>query len=190
MPPTNSDEARERLMDAAVRCLQRFGFEKTGMSDIAAEAGVTKPTVYNYFDSRDELLRAGILRAASWLAERILEHSRGFTLLSEQIVEAVLLCLREIPNEPGLAVVSRTEAPGFGTRSGLRRESIEIARQVLCELFRDRPDLLAEADEIAEILIRWMLSLLQVEGPVPRNEEDIRCLLHRRMIPGLGLGAA
>ena len=43
-------------------------------------------------------------------------------------------------------------------------------------------------DGEAEILIRWMLSLLVIDGPTPRGEDELRSLLHRRMIPGLGLG--
>ena len=57
-------------------------------------------------------------------------------------------------------------------------------------LFTDRPDLLEDVDEVAEILIRWMLSLLVLDGPAPRDESELRSLLHRRMIPGLRLGAS
>ena len=188
MPPADADEARERLMQAAVRCLQRFGFEKTGVGDIAAEAGVTKPTIYSYFESRDELLRAALHRESWMLAERILAYARLFDDPRDQIVEAVLLCLREIPNEPGLAVSTRSDAPGFGSRNALRREGIGLARHLLEELFCDHPELLVEVDELAEIVIRWMLSLLLIEGPSPRDEQEIRSLLHRRMLPGLGLG--
>ena len=101
----------------------------------------------------------------------------------------MLFCLREIPNEPGLAVTSRSSSDGFGGRIALRPASLEIARRVLCELFAEHPQLIEDVDEIAEILIRWMLSLLTIEGPMPRGEHELRALLHRRMIPGLGLGA-
>ena len=38
-PPADENEARQRIMDAAVRCVQRFGLAKTSLGDIAAEAG-------------------------------------------------------------------------------------------------------------------------------------------------------
>ncbi|NQZ95854.1 MAG: TetR/AcrR family transcriptional regulator [Myxococcales bacterium] len=177
-------------MDAAIACLQRYGLEKTGMSDIAAAAGVTKPTIYTYFASRDELLHSALDRAGRALGERLIANSRDFSTPAEQVVEAVLFALREIPNEPGLAVTSASEADGFGSRAALRPASLAIARQVLGELFTDRPDLLEDVDEVAEILIRWMLSLLVLDGPAPRDESELRSLLHRRMIPGLGLDAS
>lgn len=191
-PPASPEQARERLMDAAIACLQRYGLEKTGLADIASAAGVTRPTIYSYFASRDELLHSALARAGAALGERLIEHARCFPTPADQVVEAVLFCLREIPNEPGLAVSSRSQADGFGPRVGLRPASIEIARYVLGQLFGDRPELLGnldDLDEVAEILIRWMLSLLSLEGPVPRGESELRAMLHRRMIPGLGLEA-
>ena len=177
-------------MDAAIACLQRYGLEKTAMSDIASAAGVTKPTIYNYFSSRDELLHSALARAGLALGERLLEHAQRFPEPADQLVEAILFCLREIPNEPGLAVTSRSDAGGFGARVALRPASLEIARHVLAELFGRRSDLLDDVDEVAEILIRWMLSLLTLDGPAPREEDEIRALLHRRMIPGLRLGTS
>jgi AcrR family transcriptional regulator len=175
-------------MDAAIACLQRHGLEKTGVGDIAAAAGVTKPTIYAYFESRDELVQSALTRAAQALGERLVAHAQRFASPADQLVEAVLFGLREIPNEPGLAVTSRGQSDGFGARAALRPAGLEVARRVLGELFRGRPELLDDADEVAEILIRWLLSLLAVDGPVPREEHELRALLHRRMIPGLGLG--
>jgi len=175
-------------MDAAVDCLQRYGIEKTGLSDIAAAAGITKPTIYRYFESRDDLLHSALHRAGLALGTRLIEHAQRFANPADQVVEAVLFCLREIPNEPGLAVSSRSQVEGFGARAVLRPASLEIARQVLGELFSERTELLENVDEVAEVLIRWLLSLLSVAGPAPRNEAELRSLLHRRMIPGLELG--
>ena len=189
-PPTSTEQARERLMDAAIVCLQRYGLEKTGVGDIAAAAGGTKPTIYNYFASRDELLHSAVHRASVALGERLLEHALRFEAPADQVVEAVLFALREIPNEPALAVTTHSSGDGFGPRAGLRPASLELASGLLRALFADRPDRLEDVEEIAEVLIRWMLSLLTLEGPAPREEPELRALLHRRMIPGLGLGAA
>ena len=175
-------------MDAAIACLQRWGLEKTGVADIASEAGVTKPTIYAYFESRDHLLQSALQRAGAKLGDRILDEAQRFDDPGEQLAEAVIVCLRLIPSEPGLAVNTRAEAEGFGVRGAFRSESLQVTSGIIRELFRGRPDLLEDVDELAEVLIRWMLSLLIVEGPVARDENELRAFLHRRMIPGLGLG--
>lgn len=45
-----------KLLDAAINCFIRYGVKKTSMSDIAKEAGVSRPTLYASFKNKDEML--------------------------------------------------------------------------------------------------------------------------------------
>lgn len=47
-----------RILDAALVVFSQKGFVSASMDDIAAEAGLTKPTLYQYFPSKDELFTA------------------------------------------------------------------------------------------------------------------------------------
>lgn len=47
-----------RILDAALTIFSQKGFVNASMDDIAAEAGLTKPTLYQYFPSKDELFTA------------------------------------------------------------------------------------------------------------------------------------
>jgi TetR/AcrR family transcriptional repressor of mexJK operon len=47
-----------RILDAALTVFSQKGFVAASMDDIAAEAGLTKPTLYQYFPSKDELFTA------------------------------------------------------------------------------------------------------------------------------------
>ncbi len=52
-------EARRRqIVDAAYRCFARKGFHQTTMRDIYQEVGLSPGAVYNYFASKDEIIRA------------------------------------------------------------------------------------------------------------------------------------
>ncbi len=51
-------QRREAIMQSARSLFERAGIEDCSMAMIAAEAGVSTPTVFNYFGSRDELLLA------------------------------------------------------------------------------------------------------------------------------------
>ena len=42
---------REQLLDVALRLFARSGFKATTMDDIAEQAGVTKPLLYQHFAS-------------------------------------------------------------------------------------------------------------------------------------------
>ena len=52
-PPRTSIQ---ELINAAASVFERKGFVDATMSDIAAEAGISKPTVYQYVDSKNWLL--------------------------------------------------------------------------------------------------------------------------------------
>lgn len=59
----NKREARHnRILDAAVQLIQRWGYKKTTIEDIAREAGVAKGTIYLHWKTREELLVSLIFR--------------------------------------------------------------------------------------------------------------------------------
>ncbi len=49
---------RARILEAARSVFRRLGYDGASMNDIAAEAGVSKPTLYVYFDNKEALFVA------------------------------------------------------------------------------------------------------------------------------------
>ena len=47
---------REALLRAAVQMFNERGFHATSLEDVAARLGVTKPTIYHYFGSKENIL--------------------------------------------------------------------------------------------------------------------------------------
>ena len=50
-------ERRQQLLDSAVGVFARNGYHNTSMNDVAEAAGVTKPVLYQHFESKRELFR-------------------------------------------------------------------------------------------------------------------------------------
>jgi AcrR family transcriptional regulator len=48
----------DRILDAARRLLLRTGARKLSLSDVALSAGVSRPTIYRYFASKEDLIDA------------------------------------------------------------------------------------------------------------------------------------
>jgi AcrR family transcriptional regulator len=48
----------DRILDAAQRLVFRTGARKMSLSDVATLAGVSRPTIYRYFASKEELIDA------------------------------------------------------------------------------------------------------------------------------------
>lgn len=57
--PTSEDLTQERknqIIEAAMRVFARSGFDKARMDDIVDESGLSKGTLYWYFESKDEII--------------------------------------------------------------------------------------------------------------------------------------
>lgn len=69
-PQVQDREARRRaaILEAARNLFQRYGYRKTTMEEIARDAGITKPTVYAYFDGKKDVL----VSLVEWEGSRVL----------------------------------------------------------------------------------------------------------------------
>lgn len=59
--PPGSQE--ERILDAALVCIARWGLAKTGLDDVAREAGVSRATVYRAFPGGKDALAEAVARS-------------------------------------------------------------------------------------------------------------------------------
>ena len=120
-------EARpQEILDAALALFAEKGFAATRMDEIAMRAGVTKGTIYLYFESKEQIFRAligsSIGTAISGIAERV-EHFKGpardllrivltavgeFLMTSDRVVLPKVL-ISEAGNFPELVRFYRTE---------------------------------------------------------------------------------
>src|SRR5690606_17918712 len=57
------EERREAILDAAVALFDQLGYSATTVEQIAARAGVSAPTVFNYFGSKQDMPDAQAVRA-------------------------------------------------------------------------------------------------------------------------------
>jgi TetR/AcrR family transcriptional regulator, repressor for uid operon len=49
---------RDRILRATFKVLCRHGYGKLNLSDVAAQAAISRPTLYKFFKSKDDLLSA------------------------------------------------------------------------------------------------------------------------------------
>lgn len=54
----HKDGVRRRIMDAALTCLERNGFQDVTTRELLGEAGLSTGTFYNYFPSKEHLYEA------------------------------------------------------------------------------------------------------------------------------------
>jgi AcrR family transcriptional regulator len=114
--PTSADDARERILSAAERCIDRHGIRKTTMDDVASEVGLSRPNVYRYFADRDDLLIELIARHARALLDRARKSISRQGSLADQIVETVLYTADRGRRDPLTRHVIEPDATSLGRR--------------------------------------------------------------------------
>ena len=87
--------SRALIMEAAARMFLEHGYPSTSVDDIAAAAGVSKRTVYNVFDDKEQLFRA-ILGEAIATAERFSTELVASTAESDEVSAALMTLAREL----------------------------------------------------------------------------------------------
>jgi AcrR family transcriptional regulator len=58
---TTTEDTRGRIVIAALKRYMMFGIKKTSMEDVAAEAGLTRVTIYRYFPDKKTLVQASFM---------------------------------------------------------------------------------------------------------------------------------
>ena len=83
---------RERqMLEVAGRVFAAHGFHEASMDEIAKDAGISKPMIYNYFGSKEGLYFAYIELAGQRLLSRMAEAARGVDDSNEIDAERRLL---------------------------------------------------------------------------------------------------
>lgn len=112
MVRTRSDEKRREIIRVATETFQELGYERTSMLTIAERMRGSKQTLYNYFGSKEELLRAVLdfdvgKVADEALAEFSAEKSlrKGLTRLGEtyltgQLAPQAISNMRIVSSQP------------------------------------------------------------------------------------------
>jgi len=185
-PPRDECEARARLCEATLRCVARMGLAKTSMSDIAKESGVTRPTLYRYFNSKTVAFIAAIDAVALEFAHAVAKHVSRFDSVEERIIEMILFVVKKLPRHKYLSLVLNPECSAvLAERAFSEERPRELSRIVIAPVVELRPELRSEGEEIAEVMSRFVISLILFPGRFKCSGEDLREFIRRRLLPGL-----
>ena len=132
----STDDARERILAAAERCIDRHGIRKTTMDDVASEVGLSRPSVYRYFADRDDLLVELIARHARVLVDRAHKSMSRQSSLPDQIVEGLLYIADHARDDPLTRHLIDPDGTNLGRRM-IASGTSEIIRSELWDPFLD-----------------------------------------------------
>jgi len=181
----------DKTVAAAQRCFVRFGLEKTTMEDIAAEAKLSRATIYRYFNSKIEIAEEIGTRGVAGINAAVLAHIEPITDPIERLVESIATSIEFVSQDPYLRnALSGEMSP---VMQGLRANS-----QRIDELTRARYEPLLNAAiesgqlkatlDISEV-IDWIMlvavALIIRNALATFGSDGLRAYLSRYVIQGL-----
>ncbi|MCK9874663.1 TetR/AcrR family transcriptional regulator [Frankia sp. Ag45/Mut15] len=187
-PPADEDEARARIIEAAIRCVDRLGPRACTLSDVAAELGVIRQTVYRYYPSAAGLFTAVGRASVDSFTDELAGHLLPIELPAPWAVEALATTIEWLPTKPYLTLAlaaGHTEAFSRGVTSPVSRKLLRalISRSHVDWTTAGYDD--RRLDELAELLLR-LLQSMTIDPPDPaRTGPQLRDFLWRWIAPAV-----
>lgn len=118
---------REQILDVAVQVFARNGFHSTSMNDVAEAAGVTKPVLYQHFDSKQDLYLALLDAVGTRMITAITKQTAGAATGRAQTELGFGAYFHWVADDHDAFLLL------FGSRSNRDEESTEAVRRITAE---------------------------------------------------------
>jgi TetR/AcrR family transcriptional regulator len=179
------------ILAAARSCYLKHGIAATGMKEVAGSAGVARSTLYRYFPGRDDLLVATIKGEMLELNDCIRTRLAQYADPADQVVEGLIVAIKEIPRRPLLQAVFASEQDSRARRVIWSSDVIvSFGEELMDHVIRPAQDAGLLQDAVRpEILVEWVYRLLLSFLTLPSNwlksDAQLRATLHALLVPVL-----
>lgn len=178
---------RARLVDAALAQAATTPWEKVRMSDVAADVGVSRQTVYNEFGSKDALAQSALMRVLTAFLDGIRDSLDAHEEFGDAIEAALGWTLR---NGRGHPVIQRVLADAEHGRSSLLLNLLTIQSEAIIQpasaFVRDYVDrrwperLSADGPALVDALVRLILShILRPQADLDAAAASLATIINR-----------
>jgi AcrR family transcriptional regulator len=187
-PPTRLPDRGDRIRDAVLVCIGRFGLAKTTVDDIAREAGCSRATLYRYYDGKPAILRAAVAAELDRVSSALVDAGRAEPTFADAVVAVVVRAARELRSHDALQFLLAHEPEAvLGHLAFVPGDRVLVAVGDAMAPAFDRwlsPDACTRAGD-------WIARLLRAYALMPQPPVDLsepaaaRAFLERLVIPGL-----
>jgi AcrR family transcriptional regulator len=190
--PRDDDEARYRVISAAMRCIERQGPAKTTLADVATELSITRQTLYRLYPSTDDLFVAVGVAAAHDYIDRLTEHVAGITNPADAVVEGIAYTFERLPHEKFLGILLTTGRSETFIKGVTSEQSAAFGQAMFARMDVDweahgyGPD---EMSGLGEFALRILESLV-LDPPRSSNPTKLRAFLQRWVAPAVAAPTA
>jgi AcrR family transcriptional regulator len=168
----------DRILEGAARCFTSVGVRKTTVAEIAAAAGITKPTFYRRFTDKAEVVEALVRRETDDLARRMRAAGDSSASAADAFTAAFSTAARWLTRHPFvhksldlepellMPYLNAPDGPVLSTGHAVFAEI--VARGTATGEFRD-----VDPAAVAEVCWRLVLSFALTPLPSKTRIEDL-----------------
>lgn len=176
--------ATQRVIDAALRCLDQLGLDKTTMDDIARESAISRATLYRRFGSKEAIFAAALQQRSRPFEAEVTAILTGPGSLTERIERLLVWAVIEVPENLLLRrLLDQGQSPAsMQIFNSVFRDKIRALLQPVISAARLNGELAADLGE--ELLVDWIIrEMLMIKMAAPWQEEDLRQHVHHFIKP-------
>jgi AcrR family transcriptional regulator len=174
---------RERILEAAYRCIASVGMARTTIEDVAREANVSRPTVYRQFPGgKDALFRDVVAWEAARFIDELTHAIAPHEHLADILEELVVVGAQRIEAHTVLQQVLETEPERLVPILVLQSDLLIAAVRpfVRAALPPTAPD------DAADYVARMLLSVVASPGSWDlADRADVQRFVRRQLLAGV-----
>lgn len=179
--------SKDPILDAAARCISRKGFDNTSLEEVAAEAGVSRTTLYRRYGNRELLFKALLIARAAPFREWSLGVYLGPGTVMERIETVLTHAILEMQRVGWLDRTLHTGMSAAAIRL-FKASHAHGANIGLAPLLSSTMDQQAAAEASVTVaeLIEWTADqMIVLASAAPWSEETLRGRLRYFVMPVL-----
>ncbi|MGV9669203.1 TetR/AcrR family transcriptional regulator [Gordonia sp. NPDC003504] len=184
--PRSDEEARRRIVGVAMEMVESD--EPVNILQISRRLGVTRQTVYRYFDSSNAILQAVAEHSTSGFFDDLAAAMSGVADPADAVVEGIAVTLELLREKPSFALLFGQEGPSRFLAEVTSADAVALGRSLLAEFdvdWRAAAWSDADLDELVEHMLRMLQTLIADPGHPPRTGVALRDYLRRWVAPSI-----
>ena len=181
------------MLDAAVRVFSRRGFHAANMDDIAEQCGVSKPMIYAYHGTKEELFLACLRRESERMLTGIIEAADATLPPDEQLWRGLKSFFEFVgAHRDGWSVLyrqARSLEPFAGELAAMRRAIVQVIAHRL-ELALEKEGRPARSDDMTSMALSLVGASESLADWLASRPDEDPARTATRLMNAVWLGAA
>jgi AcrR family transcriptional regulator len=127
--PARLENGRRDLMDIAIDCFARYGYQGASIDRIAKAAGLTKGAIYYHFKDKEELLFAAVKNRVGQFERRVISDIGAVKDAVTALRRVTDVCLEHATKSNHRRMIITLMVEAFGTNARLSAQFRDMMRR-------------------------------------------------------------